>query len=466
MEDKKQVVTRFAPSPTGYLHIGGVRTALFNWLYAKNNNGKFLLRIEDTDRERSTKSSIQIILNGLRWLDLNYDEEVIYQHKNIERHIEIANLLLKEGKAYKCWATENELNAMREEAKKRNLPIKYNGMWRNKKEGKEEEGKPFVIRFRSPEEGETIIYDKVQGKVSFKNEIFDDFILLRSDGTPTYMLSVVVDDHDMGITHIIRGDDHLTNAAKQKNIYESLDWKEPVFSHIPLIHGSDGSKLSKRHGALGIDEYEKDGFLPDAMKNYLLRLGWSHGDKEIFSQKDMIKLFSIKNIGKSSSKLDLEKLKNINNYYIKNSSEKDLLKIIKKSQENLHEDQEKSIIKILPEIKKSAKTSLDIINSINFITAEKPIKLDKDSKEILTNQTKIYIEKIKKNFQTLDSWDSSNIEQLLKDFAISEELKFKDIALPLRVILTGTLSSPSIYIILDCLGKDEVISRINDILKN
>ena len=466
MEDKKQVVTRFAPSPTGYLHIGGVRTALFNWLYAKNNNGKFLLRIEDTDRERSTKSSIQIILNGLRWLDLNYDEEVIYQHKNIERHIEIANLLLKEGKAYKCWATENELNAMREEAKKRNLPIKYNGMWRNKKEGKEEEGKPFVIRFRSPEEGETIIYDKVQGKVSFKNEIFDDFILLRSDGTPTYMLSVVVDDHDMGITHIIRGDDHLTNAAKQKNIYESLDWKEPVFSHIPLIHGSDGSKLSKRHGALGIDEYEKDGFLPDAMKNYLLRLGWSHGDKEIFSQKDMIKLFSIKNIGKSSSKLDLEKLKNINNYYIKNSSEKDLLKIIKKSQENLHKDQEKSIIKILPEIKKSAKTSLDIINSINFITAEKPIKLDKDSKEILTNQTKIYIEKIKKNFQTLDSWDSSNIEQLLKDFAISEELKFKDIALPLRVILTGTLSSPSIYIILDCLGKNEVISRINDILKN
>ena len=466
MEDKKQVVTRFAPSPTGYLHIGGVRTALFNWLYAKNNNGKFLLRIEDTDRERSTKSSIQIILNGLRWLDLNYDEEAIYQHKNIERHIEIANLLLKEGKAYKCWATENELNAMREEAKKRNLPIKYNGIWRNKKEGKEEEGKPFVIRFRSPEEGETIIYDKVQGKVSFKNEIFDDFILLRSDGTPTYMLSVVVDDHDMGITHIIRGDDHLTNAAKQKNIYESLDWKEPVFSHIPLIHGSDGSKLSKRHGALGIDEYEKDGFLPDAMKNYLLRLGWSHGDKEIFSQKDMIKLFSIKNIGKSSSKLDLEKLKNINNYYIKNSSEKDLLKIIKKSQENLHKDQEKSIIKILPEIKKSAKTSLDIINSINFITAEKPIKLDKDSKEILTNQTKIYIEKIKKNFQTLDSWDSSNIEQLLKDFAISEELKFKDIALPLRAILTGTLSSPSIYIILDCLGRDEVISRINDILKN
>ena len=466
MEDKKQVVTRFAPSPTGYLHIGGVRTALFNWLYAKNNNGKFLLRIEDTDRERSTKSSIQIILNGLRWLDLNYDEEVIYQHKNIERHIEIANLLLKEGKAYKCWATENELNAMREEAKKRNLPIKYNGMWRNKKEGKEEEGKPFVIRFRSPEEGETIIYDKVQGKVSFKNEIFDDFILLRSDGTPTYMLSVVVDDHDMGITHIIRGDDHLTNAAKQKNIYESLDWKGPVFSHIPLIHGSDGSKLSKRHGALGIDDYEKEGFLPDAMKNYLLRLGWSHGDKEIFSQKDMIKLFSIKNIGKSSSKLDLEKLKNINNYYIKNSSEKDLLKIIKKSQENLHKDQEKSIIKILPEIKKSAKTSLDIINSINFITAEKPIKLDKDSKEILTNQTKIYIEKIKKNFQTLDSWDSSNIEQLLKDFAISEELKFKDIALPLRAILTGTLSSPSIYIILDCLGKNEVISRINDILKN
>ena len=464
MENKKQVITRFAPSPTGYLHIGGVRTALFNWLYAKNNNGKFLLRIEDTDRKRSTQDSIQVILNGLDWLDLNYDGNLIYQHKNISRHTEVANILLSKGKAYKCWATEIELSLMREDAKKNGLPIKYNGLWRDKNPGKEEEGKPFVIRFKSPLEGETVVYDKVQGNISFQNNNFDDLILLRSDGTPTYMLSVVVDDYDMNITHIIRGDDHLTNAAKQKLIYEAMDWKVPIFSHIPLIHGSDGTKLSKRHGALGIDYYEDNGFLPEAMKNYLLRLGWSHGDKEIFSQKEMINLFSIKNIGKSSSRLDIEKLKNINNHYIKNSPDDDLLEIIRKAKNNLNKKIEKSIIKILPEIKKSAKTSDDIINSINFITSKRPIKLSDDSKEILTEEVKEIIKKIKKVLQTLDSWDSSNIEQLLKDFSISEELKFKDIALPLRAILTGALSSPSIYIVLDSLGKDEVIKRINDIL--
>jgi len=278
------------------------------------------------------------------------------------------------------------------------------------------------------------------------------------------MLSVVVDDHDMGVSHIIRGDDHLTNAAKQKQIYEALNWKVPVFSHIPLIHGSDGTKLSKRHGALGIGHYEKDGYLPDAMKNYLLRLGWSHGDKEIFSEEEMIKLFSLKNIGKSSSRLDIEKLKNINNHFIKNTQEKDLLEIIKKTEKSLSKSQERSILKILPEIKKSSKTIIDMIESLSFIITEGPIKLNEDSKEILTVETKENIEKIKKILQTLDTWDTSNIEQLLKDFSISEGLKFKDIALPLRAILTGTLSSPSIYNILDCLGKDEVINRINDIL--
>ena len=464
MEDQKQVVTRFAPSPTGYLHIGGVRTALFNWLYAKNNNGKFLLRIEDTDRERSSLDSIQVILDGLDWLNLGYNEEPIYQHQNIDRHIEIANLLLENGKAYKCWATEDELNIMREEAKKNELPIKYNRMWRDKESGEDEKKKPFVLRFKAPLKGETIIHDKVQGNVSFLNENFDDFIILRSDSTPTYMLSVVVDDHDMGVSHIIRGDDHLTNAAKQKQIYEALNWKVPVFSHIPLIHGSDGTKLSKRHGALGIGHYEKDGYLPDAMKNYLLRLGWSHGDKEIFSEEEMIKLFSLKNIGKSSSRLDIEKLKNINNHFIKNTQEKDLLEIIKKTEKSLSKSQERSILKILPEIKKSSKTIIDMIESLSFIITEGPIKLNEDSKEILTVETKENIEKIKKILQTLDNWDTSNIEQLLKDFSISEGLKFKDIALPLRAILTGTLSSPSIYNILDCLGKDEVINRINDIL--
>ena len=464
MKDQNKIVTRFAPSPTGYLHIGGVRTALFNWLIAKSNNGKFLLRIEDTDRKRSTQESTRVILDGLRLVRVDIMTKSRFINiKILHAILRVANHLLKKGKAYKCWATESDLDIMRQEANKLGLPIKYNGMWREKNP-EEEKTEPFVIRFKTPLEGKTVIYDKVQGEITFSNDNFDDLILLRSDGTPTYMLSVVVDDYDMNITHIIRGDDHLTNAAKQKLIYEAMDWKVPIFSHIPLIHGSDGTKLSKRHGALGIDYYEDNGFLPEAMKNYLLRLGWSHGDKEIFSQKEMINLFSIKNIGKSSSRLDIEKLKNINNHYIKNSPDDDLLEIIRKAKNNLNEKIEKSIIKILPEVKKSAKTSDDIINSINFITSKRPIKLSDDSKEILTEEVKEIIKKIKKVLQTLDSWDSSNIEQLLKDFSISEELKFKDIALPLRAILTGALSSPSIYIVLDSLGKDEVIKRINDIL--
>lgn len=462
MKDQNKIVTRFAPSPTGYLHIGGVRTALFNWLFAKSNNGKFLLRIEDTDRKRSTQESARLILDGLDWLGLDYDEEPVYQHKNIARHSEIANHLLKEGKAYKCWATESDLDIMRQEANKLGLPIKYNGMWREKNP-EEEKTEPFVIRFKTPLEGKTVIYDKVQGEITFSNDNFDDLILLRSDGTPTYMLSVVVDDHDMGVTHIIRGDDHLTNAAKQKQIYEALNWKVPTFSHIPLIHGSDGAKLSKRHGALGIDHYQKNGFLPEAMINYLLRLGWSHGDKEIFSQEDMIRLFNIKNIGKSSSRLDIEKLQSVNNHYIKNSSDKDLLKIIKKFQSSIDKKTEDSILKILPDLKKSAKRTDDLLSGISFIFLSKPIQLSEDLKKIITPEAKAILNKIKKNLLALESWDSNNIEQLLKDFSISEELKFKDIAQPLRVALTGSLSSPSIYNILDCLGADEVINRLNDI---
>jgi len=397
LEDQNKIVTRFAPSPTGYLHIGGVRTALFNWLFAKSNNGKFLLRIEDTDRKRSTHESTKVILDSLNWLGLDYDEEPVYQHKNISRHTEIANNLLKEGKAYKCWATESDLDVMRQEAKNLGLPIKYNGMWRERNPD-EAKSEPFVIRFKAPLEGETIVYDKVQGKINFSNNNFDDLVLLRSDGSPTYMLSVVVDDHDMGVTHVIRGDDHLTNAAKQKQIYEALNWKVPAFSHIPLIHGSDGTKLSKRHGAPGIDHYQKSGFLPEAMINYLLRLGWSHGDKEIFSQKDMIKLFNIKNIGKSSSRLDIEKLKSINNHYIKNSSDEDLLGIIKKSQSGINKKTEDSILKILPELKKSAKLTDELLSGINFIFLSKPIKLSDELKKIITPEAKDILNKIKKIF--------------------------------------------------------------------
>ena len=463
MNNKTQVVTRFAPSPTGYLHIGGVRTALFNWLYAKKNNGKFLLRIEDTDRNRSSKEAINIILEGLEWLGLNFDDTPIYQNNNIKRHREIVQKLLNDGNAYKCWASEEELTLMKNKAKKDGSNIGYNGLWRDKEPTENEEGKPYTIRFKSEQSGETIVNDNVQGNVIFQNNNIEDFIILRSDGSPTYMLSAVVDDHDMMITDIIRGDDHLNNTAKQIQIYKALNWKVPKFSHIPLIHGDDGSKLSKRHGALGIDYYEKKGFLSEAIKNYLLRLGWSHGDKEIFSETEMIELFNLKNIRKSSSRLDIEKLKNLNNHYIKSKSDDELFKIIKLKNKNF-EKYQTPILKILSEIKIKTKTIDEIIESLEFISQKRPIKLNTKAIEVLTIDAKNNLSEIKKNIETLDSWDVNNIEQMLKGFSSSKGIKFKDIGLPLRAVLTGTLSSPSIYNVLDCLGKDEVLDRIDDAL--
>ena len=463
MNNKTQVVTRFAPSPTGYLHIGGVRTALFNWLYAKNNNGKFLLRIEDTDRKRSSLDAVDIILEGLEWLGINFDDIPIYQNSNINRHKEIANKLLNDGNAYKCWASEEELLKMKKIAEKNNSNIGYNGLWRDKEPTDSELGKPYAIRFKTKKNGETIVNDKVQGDVFFQNNSIEDFIILRSDGSPTYMLSAVVDDHDMMVTDIIRGDDHLNNTAKQIQIYKALDWKIPKFSHIPLIHGDDGSKLSKRHGALGIDYYEKKGFLPEAIKNYLLRLGWSHGDKEIFSEEEMIKLFNLKNIRKSSSRLDIEKLKSVNNFYIKNKNNNELFNLIKLKKIDC-DKYEESILKILSEVKTKTKTIDELIESIEFISQKRPIKLNEKATEILTIDAKKILSEIKKNIETLDTWDINNIEQLLKDFSSSKGIKFKDLGLPLRAVLTGTLSSPSIYNVLDCLGKDEVLNRIDDVL--
>jgi len=463
VNNKTQVVTRFAPSPTGYLHIGGVRTALFNWLYAKKNNGKFLLRIEDTDRKRSSKEAINIILEGLEWLGLNFDDTPIYQNNNIKRHREIVQKLLNYGNAYKCWASEEELTLMKNKAKKDGSNIGYNGLWRDKEPTENEEGKPYTVRFKSEQSGETIVNDNVQGNVIFQNNNIEDFIILRSDGSPTYMLSAVVDDHDMMITDIIRGDDHLNNTAKQIQLYKALNWKVPKFSHIPLIHGDDGSKLSKRHGALGIDYYEKKGFLSEAIKNYLLRLGWSHGDKEIFSETEMIELFNLKNIRKSSSRLDIEKLKNLNNHYIKSKSDDELFRIIKLKNKKF-EKYQTPILKILSEIKIKTKTIDEIIESLEFISQKRPIKLNTKAIEVLTIDAKNNLSEIKKNIETLDSWDVNNIEQMLKGFSSSKGIKFKDIGLPLRAVLTGTLSSPSIYNVLDCLGKDEVLHRIDDAL--
>ena len=432
------ITTRFAPSPTGFLHIGGVRTALFNWLYAKKNSGKFLLRIEDTDRERSSKEAIKKIIDGLNWLGLENDGEIVYQHKNEERHIEVAHILLEAGFAYRDWELEND----------------YGDLEKN-----------HAIRFKTPKEGETIINDKVQGDVEIKNKEIEDFVLLRSNGTPTYMLSVVVDDYDMNVTDIIRGDDHLTNAAKQKLIYDSLKWECPTFTHIPLIHGQDGSKLSKRHGALGIEFYKEEGYLPEALINYLLRLGWSHGDQEIFSLEEMIKYFSIEKIRKSPSKFDIDKLNDINSIYLKNTPIETLISKIDSSYSNLSEKKFKSLSIVMPEILKRCKNIKDIEKNINFIINERPIKIDNEANKLINDVSLNSLEKLSKILKKLDKWDANEIEHTIKNFLKDEGLNFKDIGLPLRAVLVGFLSPIGINTIIESLGKDEVLARIEDIIK-
>ena len=432
------ITTRFAPSPTGFLHIGGVRTALFNWLYAKKNSGKFLLRIEDTDRERSNKEAIKKIIDGLNWLGLENDGEIVYQHKNEERHIEVAHILLEAGFAYRDWELEND----------------YGDLEKN-----------HAIRFKTPKEGETIINDKVQGDVEIKNKEIEDFVLLRSNGTPTYMLSVVVDDYDMNVTDIIRGDDHLTNAAKQKLIYDSLKWECPTFTHIPLIHGQDGSKLSKRHGALGIEFYREEGYLPEALINYLLRLGWSHGDQEIFSLEEMIKYFSIEKIRKSPSKFDIDKLNDINSIYLKNTPIETLISKIDSSHSNLSEKKFKSLSIVMPEILKRCKNIKDIEKNINFIINERPIKIDNEANKLINDVSLNSLEKLSKILKKLDKWDANEIEHTIKNFLKDEGLNFKDIGLPLRAVLVGFLSPIGINTIIESLGKDEVLARIEDIIK-
>ena len=432
------ITTRFAPSPTGFLHIGGVRTALFNWLYAKKNSGKFLLRIEDTDRERSSKEAIKKIIDGLNWLGLENDGEIVYQHKNEERHIEVAHILLEAGFAYRDWELENDYGDLE---------------------------KDHAIRFKTPKEGETIINDKVQGDVEIKNKEIEDFVLLRSNGTPTYMLSVVVDDYDMNVTDIIRGDDHLTNAAKQKLIYDSLKWECPTFTHIPLIHGQDGSKLSKRHGALGIEFYKEEGYLPEALINYLLRLGWSHGDQEIFSLEEMIKYFSIEKIRKSPSKFDIDKLNDINSIYLKNTPIETLISKIDSSHSNLSEKKFKSLSIVMPEILKRCKNIKDIEKNINFIINERPIKIDNEANKLINDVSLNSLEKLSKILKKLDKWDANEIEHTIKNFLKDEGLNFKDIGLPLRAVLVGFLSPIGINTIIESLGKDEVLARIEDIIK-
>ncbi len=466
------VVTRFAPSPTGFLHIGGARTALFNWLYAKKHGGRMLLRIEDTDRERSTKEAIAAILDGLKWLELSWDGETIYQFSRAARHRAVAEELLAAGKAYRCYASPEELAAMREKARAEGRTRLYDGMWRDRDPALAPSGIKPTIRLRAPLTGETVIEDQVQGRVVWQNENLDDLVLLRGDGTPTYMLAVVVDDHDMGVTHIIRGDDHLINAARQKQIYDALDWPIPSMSHIPLIHGPDGSKLSKRHGALGVDAYRAMGYLPSALRNYLVRLGWSHGDQEIFTTEEMIAAFDLAAIGRSAARFDFAKLENLNGYYIRHTGDAELLRMFEdvldyvpggaELKPKLNEATRAQLLKAMPSLKERAKTLIELINAAYFIFADRPLEIEPKAAALLTGESRQLLGKLRAVLETVTPWQAATTEAAVRAFAEANNLKLGAVAQPLRVALTGRTTSPGIFDVLEVLGREACVARLAD----
>jgi glutamyl-tRNA synthetase len=466
------VVTRFAPSPTGFLHIGGARTALFNWLYARGRAGKMLLRIEDTDRERSTQAAIDAILEGLSWLGLDWDGEVIYQFARSKRHREVAEELLTAGHAYRCYASPAELAQMRDQARREGRTKLYDSRWRDRDPAEAPAGIEPVIRLKAPLFGETVVEDQVQGRVVWQNENLDDLVLLRSDGTPTYMLAVVVDDHDMGVSHIIRGDDHLTNAARQSQIYEALGWRAPVMAHIPLIHGPDGSKLSKRHGALGVDAYRAMGYVPAALRNYLVRLGWSHGDQEIFSIEQMISTFDLPQIGRSPARFDFAKLENLNGHYLRQMPDTELLRELERvlpymaggaelaSRLTPHVRQQ--LLAAMGALKERAKTLVDLADGARFIIAERPLQIDQRAAAVLTRETRAQLGELALDLASLDRWTSKTTEEVVRAFAQRTGMKLGSIAQPLRAALTGRITSPPIFDVLAVLGKNESLARIRD----
>jgi len=466
------IVTRFAPSPTGFLHIGGARTALFNWLYARGRGGKMLLRIEDTDRERSTQAAIEAILDGLSWLGLDWDGEAVYQFSRSERHREVAQVLLEAGHAYRCYASPDELAQMREKARSEGRTKLYDGRWRDRDPSEAPSGVQPVIRLKAPLTGETVIEDQVQGRVVWQNENLDDLVLLRSDGTPTYMLAVVVDDHDMGVTHVIRGDDHLTNAARQTQIYNALGWRVPVMAHIPLIHGPDGSKLSKRHGALGVDAYRAMGYLPTAMRNYLVRLGWSHGDQEIFSTEEMIAAFDLPQIGRSPARFDFAKLENLNGHYIRNTDDQSLVTMFEgvlayvpdgtALKAKLNDTTRAQLLKAMPHLKERAKTLIDLIDASYFIFADRPLEIEPKALAVLTPETRQLIARLRDALAEVMPWNGEATEAAMRGFAERNALKLGAVAQPLRVALTGRTTSPGIFDVLSVLGREECLARLAD----
>ena len=467
-QPKKQVVTRFAPSPTGFLHIGGARTALFNWLFAKHHGGKYLLRIEDTDRKRSTPEAIEAIIDGLNWLGLNHDDQITYQFAGASRHQEVANQLLAEGKAYHCYCSPEELTQMREQAKTEGRPMKYDGRWRDRSASDAPEGVDPVVRLKMPLDGETIIKDLVQGDVTVANAQLDDMILLRADGTPTYMLSVVVDDHDMGITHVIRGDDHLTNAFRQVQLFKAMNWDLPEFAHIPLIHGADGAKLSKRHGALGVEAYRDEmGYLPEALRNYLLRLGWGHGDEEVISTEQAIEWFDIIGVGKSPSRFDFAKLENLNGIYIRNADNRYLTDIItpliaKNEAMTIDDDGKARLISGMNGLKERAKTVIDLAESAAFYVRTRPLALNAKAEKLLSDEGKENLKNLLPLLKEITEWKEEVLESTVKAFAEETEIKLGKIAQPLRAALSGSNVSPGIFEVMDILGKEESINRITD----
>ncbi|HET7709347.1 MAG TPA: glutamate--tRNA ligase [Sphingomicrobium sp.] len=455
----KPVVTRFAPSPTGFLHIGGARTALFNWLFARHHGGKFLLRIEDTDKARSTDEAIEAILDGLRWLGLDWDGHEYFQSQFWARHAEVAHKLLERGHAYRCYMTQDELAAARAKAQAERRPFRIESPWRDVTEPRGDT--PFVIRLKSPRDGETVIEDRVQGRVTVQNSELDDFVLLRSDGTPTYMLAVVVDDHDMGVTHVIRGDDHLNNAFRQLAIIRAMGWPEPVYAHVPLIHGPDGAKLSKRHGALGVDSYRDDmGYLPEAVGNYLLRLGWGHGDDEIISRDQAIEWFDLDHVGKSPSRFDFKKLKNLNGHYMREADDHRLVELV---MPRLPPNADRALLlRAMPELKARAHDLNALAESASFLFASRPIQIEPQASELLTPDSRENLAAVHNKLAAVEAWTHETTDAAVRNVAEERSLKLGKLAQPLRAALTGKTTSPGIFDVLVLLGKSESLARIAD----
>lgn len=467
-----ETITRFAPSPTGFLHIGGARTALFNWLWARHCGGKMLLRIEDTDRSRNSEEAVAAILDGLKWLGVTWDGDPVSQYSRVERHREVAQELVRRGEAYYCYASPQELEDMREKARSEGRPPRYDGRWRDRDPAEAPAGVAGAIRIKAPKEGETLVADKVQGDVRFPNSDLDDFIILRSDGNPTYMLAVVVDDHDMGVTDIIRGDDHLTNAARQTVIYRAMGWDVPSMAHIPLIHGPDGAKLSKRHGALGAEAYRAMGFLPEALANYLVRLGWSHGDDEIMSIDQMIEWFDIGDVNKGAARFDVKKLEALNAHYIRSSDDKyltdALMSVLPEIEggaffvERLTDRRKAQLLEAMPGLKERARTLADLADGARFIFSERPLEMEEKAEKIFAEGGRDVLAKILPILEGVADWSVEATEDAVRNFAEANELKLGKVAQPLRSALTGRTTSPGIFDVLAVLGKEESLGRIRD----